>query len=196
MEAILASNNKHKLIEIRKYLSGKFQNIYSLKDKNINIEIVEDGDSFLANALIKAKTIAKLTNLPTIADDSGICVDALDGAPGIYSARFAGEPCNDELNNQKLLKELENKNAMDASQRKAHYVAVIVIYFPDTDTYKYAEGKTYGTILKEYRGSNGFGYDPLFLSDDLNKTLAEVDLEEKNKVSHRARALESLLKQL
>ena len=135
MEAILASNNKHKLIEIRKYLSGKFQNIYSLKDKNINIEIVEDGDSFLANALIKAKTIAKLTNLPTIADDSGICVDALDGAPGIYSARFAGEPCNDELNNQKLLKELENKNAMDASQRKAHYVAVIVIYFPDTDTY-------------------------------------------------------------
>ncbi len=128
--------------------------------------------------------------MPAIADDSGISANALDGRPGVYSARYSGEPCDDERNNDKLLEELKDK-----TDRSAYYTASICLYL-DEENIITAEGKTYGTIISERRGDKGFGYDPIFLSDDLGKTLAEVDLEEKNKISHRARALKSLMEKL
>ena len=195
MDAIVATNNQHKLNEIRAYLQGKFDNIYSLKDVGINIDIEETGTTFLENSLIKASTISKLTGKVAIADDSGLCVDALNGEPGVYSARFAGDPCNDENNNQKLLKVLKDKNVSSYEDRSAHYTSVIVIYYPDGH-YVSGEGKVDGHILNEYVGNGGFGYDPLFYCDEIKKTFAQITMEEKNKVSHRARALEDVLKKL
>ena len=195
MDAIVATNNMHKLAEIRLYLKDHFDNILSLKDANINIDIEETGTTFLENSLIKAKTISKMTNMVAIADDSGLCVDALNGDPGVYSARFAGEPCNDKNNNEKLLRELEKVNALSNDERCAHYTSVVVIYYPD-DRYIFGEGKVDGHILKEYVGNGGFGYDPLFFCDELQKTFAQITMEEKNSVSHRARALEDVLKKI
>ena len=195
MDAIVATNNMHKLAEIKLYLKDHFDNILSLKDANINIDIEETGTTFLENSLIKAKTISKMTNMVAIADDSGLCVDALNGDPGVYSARFAGEPCNDKNNNEKLLRELEKVNALSNDERCAHYTSVVVIYYPD-DRYIFGEGKVDGHILKEYVGNGGFGYDPLFFCDELQKTFAQITMEEKNSVSHRARALEDVLKKI
>ncbi len=195
MDAVVATNNKHKLEEIKLYLKDRFDNIYSLKECGINIEIEENGTTFLENAKIKASTIAKMTKKVAIADDSGLCVDALNGDPGVYSARFAGEPCNDENNNQKLLKVLADKHIDDYNARSAHYTSVVVIYYPD-DKFIFGEGKVEGHILKEYVGNGGFGYDPLFYCDEIKKTFAQITMEEKNKVSHRARALEDVLKKL
>ena len=193
MDAVVATNNQHKLAEIRAYLNGKFDNIYSLKDCGINIDIEENGTTFLENSLIKASTISKLTGKVSIADDSGLCVDALNGDPGVYSARFAGDPCNDKNNNEKLLKVM--KDVKDYEKRSAHYTSVIVIYYPDGH-YVYGEGKVEGHMLTEYVGDGGFGYDPLFYCDEIKKTFAQITMEEKNKVSHRARALEDVLKKL
>ena len=195
MIAVVASNNAHKIVEIKSYLKGHFDDIKSLKDMGINIEIEENGNSFLENSLIKARAISNLTHLPAIADDSGLCVDSLNGEPGIYSARYAGEPCNDENNNDKLLKVLSEKGLNDEKQRTAHYTSVVVLVYPD-GSYKYGEGKVEGTILHERKGNGGFGYDPLFYCYELKKTFAEITLEEKNTVSHRARALDDLLKKL
>lgn len=192
MDAIVATNNSHKLIEIREFLSGHFDNIFSLKDKNINIDIEETGKTFYENALIKAKAISELTNLPAIADDSGLCVNALNGEPGVYSARYAGDPCDDHKNNEKLLKELNKINSLD---RSAYFISSIVLYYPNGDIVS-GEGRVNGTIINEYRGNGGFGYDPLFLCTELNKTFGETSLQEKNLISHRARALKDLLVKL
>ena len=196
MKAVLASNNKHKLVEIKTMLSGKFDDILTLKDLNIDIEIEENGSTFEENAYIKASTIAKLTNMCAIADDSGICVLALDGEPNIYSARYAGEPCNDKNNNVKLLSKLHalEKNGSPVV-RTAYFQSVVVLCQPD-GSYVSGSGRTYGKIIDEYRGANGFGYDPIFLSSELNKTFGEATMEEKNTISHRSRALKDLLSKL
>ena len=189
---VLASNNKHKLKEFKEIL--KDYNILTLNDIGFNGEIEENGTTFEENSLIKAKTIHKYLlekglEYIVIADDSGLCVDSLDGMPGVYSARYAGEHGNDEANRAKLLKELEGKD------RSAYFVCTIVVYYPNKE-YKVFEGKTYGQISKEEFGSKEFGYDCIFYSNDLNKTFGEASEEEKNKVSHRGRALEKMLQEL
>lgn len=195
MILVVASNNAHKVEEIKSYLKDYFEDIKSLKEMGISIDIEETGTTFLENSLIKARAITSLTGFASIADDSGLCVDKLNGEPGVYSARYAGEPCNDDNNNNKLLKVLKEKGLEKDEDRKAHFTSVVVLNYPD-GTYKVGEGKVEGVILHERRGNGGFGYDPLFLSTELNKTFAEINLSEKNTVSHRARALENLLKQL
>lgn len=190
MNLVIASNNKHKVTEIKSILKDYFENIYSLSELGIETDVEETGETFAENALLKARAISKVAGMPAIADDSGISVNALGGRPGVYSARYSGEPCDDERNNDKLLDELKDK-----ADRSAYYTASICLYF-DEEHIVTAEGKTYGNIITERRGDKGFGYDPIFLSDDLGKTLAEVSLEEKNKISHRARALKSLMEKL
>lgn len=189
---VLASNNKHKIKEFKDILTN--YKILSLNDIGYTEEIDETGTTFLENSLIKAKTIhdyLKKDNPEYIvmADDSGLCVDSLDGAPGIYSARYAGEHGNSAANRDKLQKELMGKD------RNAYFNCTIVVYYPD-ETYKVFTGKTYGTIIEEERGSKEFGYDCIFLSKDLNKTFGEATEEEKNSVSHRGRAVEEMLKEL
>lgn len=188
---LVASNNKNKVFEIKTLLSSYFKEIVSLRDENIDIDVEETGTTFFENALIKAKTIAKMANMVTISDDSGICVDALNNAPGVYSARFAGKNSTDKKNNDLLLDNLKNE-----VNRDAFYMASIVVYFPETDTYIESSGKTYGKILTKPDGKGGFGYDPIFFSTELNKTFANCTIEEKNKVSHRARALAKIVEQL
>ena len=188
---VVATNNSHKLKEIKEILKG--YEILSLKDIDFNDEIVEDGNSFEENSLIKARTVhnyLKSKNLDYIvlADDSGLCCDALNGEPGIYSARYAGEH-DDKANRKKLIKELEGKD------KTAYFNYTIVLYYPN-DNYKVFEGKTYGIIIDEEKGESGFGYDPIFYSNDLNKTFAEATEEEKNSVSHRGRAIKEMLKEL
>lgn len=185
-ELIIASNNKHKIIEIKDILGEFFKNIYSLSEKNINVEIEETGKTFEENAIIKAKYISELTGLPALSDDSGLEVEALNGAPGVYSARYAGGPSNSDINNKKLLKEMQGK-----SNRNANFTSVIAICYPNGKIIT-ASGKTYGKILTELQGENGFGYDPLFYSNDLKKSFGLATSEEKNAVSHRGRALQNL----
>lgn len=190
MDIIIASNNKHKIKEIKEILGEKFEHIYSLEEKGINVEIEETGTTFLENAIIKAKAICKLTGIATLADDSGLEVNALNGAPGVYSARYAGEPCNDKNNNNLLL-----HNLADITDREANFTSVIAIYYPNDEIIS-AEGRCQGKILYEEVGNGGFGYDPLFYSYDLNKTFGVASSEEKNKISHRAKALENLKKKI
>ena len=185
---VLASNNKHKIEEINDIFND--YEILSMKDIGYLEDIVEDGNTFEENALIKAKTIskylkAKNMEYDVLADDSGLCCEALDGAPGIFSARYAGEHGNDKANRDKLIKELKDKN------KNSYFLCSLVLYKTD-DTYLTAEGKTYGSIIDEERGDTSFGYDCIFLSDDLGKTFGEATSEEKNKVSHRYRALVEL----
>jgi XTP/dITP diphosphohydrolase len=157
--------------------------ILTLKDIGFTEDIVEDGESFEENAFIKASTVAALGYIG-VADDSGLCVDALGGAPGVYSARYAGEPCDDVKNNELLLSRMKD---VPEEKRTAVFVSTIAAVFPDGRRFV-ARGECPGTMLYEYRGTGGFGYDPLFLYEPLNKTFAEVNAEEKNAISHRARA--------
>ncbi len=189
-EVVIASNNAHKISEIKAVLDGYFESFHSLKEKNIDIEIEENGSTFFDNALIKARTIAELTGLPALGDDTGLMVDALDGAPGVYSARFAGPEHDDKKNVDLLLKKLDG-----VKDRTARFKTVVVLYFPDGD-YITAEGAAEGKITLSEHGHNGFGYDPVFFSDDLGKTFAESTSEEKNAVSHRGRALSALKNKL
>lgn len=180
---VLASGNKHKIKEISDMLTG--YEVVGYKDMGLDFEIEENGNSFYENALIKAKAVSDALNLPALADDSGICVDALGGAPGIYSARYAGDGI-DENNNKLLLKNLENKD-----NRKAKFVCTMVLYKPNGEIIT-ATGETFGEILFAPEGENGFGYDPIFYSYDLNMSLGVASPEDKNKISHRYRALADL----
>jgi len=164
-EIVAATNNPDKLREIREILGTKFS-ILSLKDEGVSVEIVENGLSFYDNALIKAKTVTELTGKPSLADDSGLIVPALGGAPGIYSARYGGEDCDSLLNRAKLLKEMK-----DIENRDASFYSSIVLFFPDS-TVVSAEGEAKGMILKEEQGTKGFGYDSLFFSFALKKSFA------------------------
>ena len=185
MDIVLATHNKHKITEISEMMGRK---VLSASDVGID-EIEENGSTFAENAMIKAKAVWKPGRL-AIADDSGLCVNALGGAPGIYSARYAGEPTDDQKNNEKLLAALENE-----TDRSAYYICSIACILPSGKSFV-TEAKTFGVMLREYRGNGGFGYDPLFLTDDLGKTFAELTLADKNSISHRGRAFRLLMDKL
>jgi XTP/dITP diphosphohydrolase len=190
-QIVLASNNAGKLREFAQMLAKV--DIEVLPQAHFNIpEAEEPHVTFLENALAKARHAAKLTGLPALADDSGICVRALGGAPGVYSARFAGEPKSDERNNAKLIADLQGQ-----ADRRAHYVAVLVfVHHADDPQPIICEGEWHGEIVDTPRGAGGFGYDPYFLVPDLNQTAAEISAEEKNKRSHRGKALAQLMERL
>lgn len=195
---ILASNNAHKIKEIKEILKKFDFEILSLKEAGINIDVEEDGKTFEENSFKKANEIREYLinkgekNFIVMADDSGLEVDFLNGAPGIYSARFAGEHGNDLKNNEKLLEELKG---VEDKERKANFICVIVAV-TDKGEKIVAEGKSYGVILKVLCGTDGFGYDPLFYVPEFNKTFAEMSSEEKNSISHRGRALNKLKEKL
>lgn len=185
-ELILASNNEHKVEEIKNILED--YKILTLKDINFFDEIIEDGDTFEENALIKARTVAKYSGKASIADDSGLSVELLDGRPGVYSARYSKEQ-TDEKNIEKVLQEL------NGNKSKAKFVSVIALVKPDGTELTF-RGECYGEIIFEKKGTNGFGYDPIFYVPELNKTFAELTPEQKNAVSHRKESLEKFSKYL
>ena len=186
---VVASGNKGKIKEIKNILGGIYE-VIPMAELGFNDDVEETGSTFFENALIKAKTVSLALNADALADDSGLVVDALNGAPGIYSARYAGEHGNDKLNRVLLLKNLENEE-----NRKAKFVSSVVLYKTD-GTYLSGYGETLGTILYEEDGENGFGYDCIFKSDDLGVSFGVASFEDKNKVSHRFRALQDLYKKI
>lgn len=190
MIIIAATTNPGKVREIKKIFSSPELEIISMSDAGFDIEIVETGNTFEENALIKARAVFGLCGKPVLADDSGLCVDTLDGAPGLYSARYAGAGASDDDKITKLL------NAMDGeTDRKAHFQSTVA--FIDSDGNEYtASGSVFGSITDKPSGSGGFGYDPIFYSDELKKTFGEAAPDEKNSISHRARALHSLYETL
>lgn len=185
-EIFIASNNKGKIAEFEQFFSAKGISVKSLQDLPEPIDVVEDGDSFEANAVKKAEEIGKAFEIAVLADDSGLEVDALDGAPGIYSARYAGEEKNDAANNEKLLRELSGHE-----NRTARFVCALAIFDPEAGT-KVVRGTVEGEIGESAQGTQGFGYDPLFYVSSEKRFMAELSREEKNKVSHRANALQKL----
>lgn len=191
IKIVLATNNSHKVSEFRSAFAqmGVEVELLTVKDTGFKGEIIENADSFDGNAFIKAKTLCDYTGLVAIADDSGLAVDALNGAPGVYSARYAGEDATDEQNNAKLLSILQS---MPDASRKAKFVCSICVCRPDGNTL-YAHGESEGVIIDEYRGDGRFGYDPIFYYPQMKKTFAEMTKEEKNGISHRGRAIAKLL---
>ena len=185
---VFASHNKGKIKEVKAILSE--YEILSLSDIGFFDDIEETGVTFEENSFIKAKAVYDFCHLPSLADDSGLCVDALGGAPGVYSARYAGEDGND-LKNRKLLL----KNMQGVENRRAKFVTAAT-YIDENGTVFQALGETHGSILFEETGTNGFGYDSLFLSDDLNKSFGLATESEKDGVSHRARAMKNLFDKL
>jgi len=193
MKAILASGNKHKLEEISAILKDFEYELVTMYDAGLtDFEIIEDGDTFEANSLIKAEAVLKELGVTTLADDSGLEVAYLNGAPGVYSARYAGENATYKDNNKKLLEELAG---VEEAKRGAKFVTVITMLFENGDTLV-ARGEVEGQIITELRGPEGFGYDPLFYVPEYDKTFAEMGSEVKNKISHRANALIELKKLL
>ncbi len=183
---VIATKNQNKLAEFREILKDSKIEIKSLDDFGPIPEVIEDGATFDDNAYKKAHHTARVLGLPAIADDSGLVVDALGGSPGVYSARYAGENATDSENCAKLLRELSGKK-----DRKAHFSCVLSIAVPSGPALTY-EGRCDGIILDEPRGNSGFGYDPLFYFEEYGKSFAELSMQEKNKVSHRGRALEEV----
>ena len=194
MKIVLASRNKKKKAELQALLSQYIENIeiLSLDDVGIYGDIEEDGTTFEENALIKAR-VAAASGYIGVGDDSGLEVDALGGAPGVYSARYAGEHGDDEANNTLLLKNLEDK-----SDRNGRFVCSIACVFPEKYGYEpiVVRGTVEGEIIKERQGNGGFGYDPLFFVSSLNKTFAEATPEEKNNISHRGNAIKAFAEKL
>lgn len=198
---VVATRNRGKTKEFAALFGARGYEVKSLNDFGALPDIVEDGATFAANALKKARTIADLLNVPVIADDSGLCVDALHGEPGVYSARYAGEHATDADNNAKLLRALAEKGPPAKLLEDGHpqlysparFVANIAMVDPGWNRVIQAEGVCEGYILPEPRGSGGFGYDPLFYLPEYHRTVAELSMEEKNRVSHRAKALAQLL---
>ena len=194
MKICIASGNRGKIAELNKLLSEYITDVeielVSLKDVGFTGEIVEDGETFEENALIKARAASEFSGLPAIADDSGLIVNALNGEPGVYSARYAGEPCDDQKNNEKLLENLKG-----IGERSAAFVCVIAFVVPEGQPLSgdpiIGLGYCPGEILFNPRGNGGFGYDPLFWVDSLGKTFAEMSADEKNALSHRGAAIRS-----
>ncbi len=182
---VVATGNAHKLREIAEIFTD-FE-VVSQKQMGFDEDVEETGETFLENALIKARAATKVLGCISLADDSGICVDALNGAPGIYSARYCGYHGDDKKNRDLLLENLKNEK-----NRRAYFVSAIALVYPDGKALT-AEGKTYGEILREEVGTGGFGYDCIFKNDDLQKSFGLATAEEKNAVSHRFRALQKLL---
>lgn len=192
MKVLVASNNKGKLKEFNKILGELGIECISMNDAGIDIEVEETGTTFLENAKIKAEAIYKIAKMPTVSDDSGLCVDALGGEPGVYSARYAGEHGNDEKNNKKLLTNLKN---IPPEKRTARFMSVVYLVLDDNTAIS-AQGTAEGFIIDEPKGENGFGYDPIFFSPTLGKTFAQASGEEKNAISHRGSALRELKRKL
>ena len=186
---IIASTNQGKLKEFKELMKGLSVKVKSLKDFPEIGDIEENGASFAENAYIKAKAVFDATGCLSIADDSGLEVDALDGAPGIYSARYAGEEKNDTANNEKLLSEM---NAVSDENRGAQFHCAIVAIDQNGTRYD-AEGIVRGHILRAPQGENGFGYDPLFYIEEFGRTTAELSMDEKNKISHRGQAVRQIV---
>jgi XTP/dITP diphosphohydrolase len=190
-KVVIASNNAGKLREIQQILAPLA--IEALPQGSFGVpECPEPHVTFIENCIAKARHASAHTGLPALADDSGICVDALNGAPGVYSARYAGEPKSDERNNQKLIEALK-----DNPNRKAHYYCVMVyVRYADDPQPIIAEGAWHGEIIDEPRGAGGFGYDPYFLVPAFGRTGAELTADEKNGISHRGQALTALAQRL
>lgn len=196
MKFVLATQNQKKLREMSDILSGFGVEVVTPKSLGIDLEVEETGTTFAENAMLKAKAICEAANLPAIADDSGLCVDALDGAPGIFSARWAGEHGNDAANNQKLMRLMEG---VPRERRTARFHSSVVLVERDEDGegVTHGEGDCEGFVGTEPRGDGGFGYDPLFLPNDTpDKTMAELSADEKNAISHRFHALQDLAQKL
>lgn len=186
---LIATRNKGKFPEIVEKLKGlpfEFLNLNDIENIPKDFEVEETGETFEENAVLKARTLAEMSGLLTLADDAGLCVDALDGRPGVYTERYA--PGTDEDRYMKLLGELEG-----VSDRRARFVAVVAIYDPKTGLLKTCKGIYEGEIVREPIGENGFGYDPVFYNPILGKTNAQLSLEEKNNVSHRGKALQKTI---
>lgn len=190
---VLSSRNQKKIGEIAELFAPYGITLIGVSDFEHVADVVEDGDSFAANAAKKATEVAKVLNQWVIAEDSGLCVDALGGAPGIYSARYAGEQGQDAANNEKLLQDLE---AVPTEKRTAHYTCYAVLSDPNGQVQLASEGRCGGRILREYHGNNGFGYDPLFLVPEFHKTFGELSPAVKRHISHRAKAFERLIPQI
>ena len=189
---IIATGNKGKAKEFEELFYSYGYEIETLLDHPEIPDIPETGETFQENAYQKASFLSEHLGTIVLADDSGLEVDALDGAPGIYSARYAGEHGNDKKNNEKLLKDLKELNT---SNREANFICSLVLVGPEREPL-FVEGKVYGTILEEPRGENGFGYDPLFYVAEKDKSMAELSSAEKNTMSHRAKAIQELEKHL
>ncbi|MCL2408538.1 MAG: XTP/dITP diphosphatase [Oscillospiraceae bacterium] len=187
MKFVLATANKSKIREMREILAELSIEVVSQAEVGLALEVEETGTTFMENALLKAEAVCKASGLPAIADDSGIVVDALGGAPGVYSSEYGGEGLTDSERAALLLKNMEK-----SEQRTAKFVSIIVCVFPDGEILS-AEGECQGEILHEPRGSGGFGYDPVFLVTGTGKSMAELSLEEKNAVSHRGVAIRELV---
>ena len=193
MKVVLASKNKHKLEEISK-ITKKFDMELVLESQlGVDIDVEETGSTFEENSYLKAEAVMKATGLPALADDSGIAVDALNGEPGIYSARYGFDDSLDDWGRLQLL--LKNTEQVPDDQRQAKFVCVITLVTPQGQTIQ-ARGEVHGTLLRAPAGENGFGYDPIFYYPPLGKSLAQVTAEEKNQVSHRANALKVFYEKL
>jgi XTP/dITP diphosphohydrolase len=186
MKFVLASHNPKKVAELQRILGGLGVEIVTQSQVGLDLEPEENGTTFAENSLIKAKAIAEASGLPAIADDSGLCVDALSGAPGVYSARYGGEACKSDADRYRLL--LRTLQDVGATSRKAHFTTVVTCVMPNGDTIV-AEGQCHGTIAYAPAGEGGFGYDPVFFVPELKKTFAQLTAEEKNAISHRGNAL-------
>jgi XTP/dITP diphosphohydrolase len=188
---VVASNNRGKIREIQELLAPLHREVVAQSDLSVQ-EALEPHCTFVENALEKARNASRISGLPALADDSGLCVEALGGAPGVRSSRFSGEPQSDERNNRRLLELLANR-----SDRLAHYCCVLVLLRdPDDPRPIIAEGTWHGLIAREPKGGGGFGYDPLFWVPKHGKTAAELTLAQKNRMSHRGKALRELLRKL
>ena len=183
MKFVLASRNAHKLVEMQEILSAQGIEVMLQSDIGLDLEVEETGETFLENARLKAVAVMQASGLPAIADDSGLCVDCLKGAPGIYSARYGGEGLSDRERYQMLLQAVSGQ-----PKRTAHFVSAIVCAMPNGDLIE-AEGSCEGTLAYAPKGEGGFGYDPIFFVPSLKKTFAQLTEEEKNQISHRANAL-------
>ena len=190
MKIIAATQNKGKIKEIQEIFGKLGFEVISQKDAGVDIDVEETGKTFAENAELKARAIYDLCKEAVIADDSGLCIDALNGAPGVYSARYAGENATDADKINKILDEMKN-----ITNRSAQFISSLVMILPDGRIF-HACGEVKGKILEECSGSNGFGYDPIFFSDELQKSFGIATEAEKNSISHRAKALENLYKQI
>ena len=193
MKVVLASKNPHKLEEISKITEQFGMELILQSQLGVDIEVEETGTTFEENSLIKAKAVMEATGFPAIADDSGIAVDALNGEPGIYSARYGFDDTLDDWGRLQLL--LKNMENVPDGQRQGKFVCVITFITPDGEIIQ-ARGEVHGEILREARGKNGFGYDPIFYYPPFGKTLAQIPAEDKNRVSHRGQALKILNEKL
>ena len=185
MKVVLASKNQHKLVEMRDILSAQGVEVVLESDVGVDVEVEETGATFEENSLLKARAVMEASGMPAIADDSGLCVDALNGAPGVYSARYGGEGLDDTGRYRLLL-----ENMRGQTPRTAKFVSVITCCFPNGDVLT-ARGECPGTIAFAPMGEGGFGYDPVFFIPSLKKTFAQLSPEEKNAISHRGKALEA-----